>query len=136
MDIPQQFLDEIIEEAKADEVGLWFIIFGVRDDLGVKQPALVKAITLQVVNQILNSGTVVAGYYKPHGAGMDVLNMAPEKVVSRIEEEWNQLGREPNIGESVVFVGKSARAKRPAVSPANNERFPGNIQLSQENPSV
>jgi len=108
MDIPQQFLDEIIEEAKADEVGLWFIICGVRDDLGVKQPALVQAITLQVVNQILTSGAVVAGYYKPHGAGMDVLNMEPEMVVSRIEEEWNQLGREPNIGESVVFVGKSA----------------------------
>lgn len=107
MDIPPQFLDEIIEEAKADEVGLWFIIAGVRDDLGVNQPALLKAITLQVVNHILTSGAVVAGYYKPHGAGIEVLKLEPERVVSRIEEEWNQLGREPDIGESVVFIGKS-----------------------------
>ena len=107
MEIPQQFLDEIIEEAKADEVGLWFIIAGVRDDLGVNQPALVQAITLQVVNQILTSGEVVAGYHKPHVAGIDVLNMGPEKVVSRIEEEWNQLGREPSIGDNVLFIGKS-----------------------------
>ena len=107
MDIPQQFLDEIIEEAKADEAGLWFIIHRVRDGLGVNQPRLLKAITLQVVNQILTTGEVVAGYYKPHGAGIDVLKMEPEKVVSRIEEEWNQMGREPSIGDSVVIIGKS-----------------------------
>ena len=107
MDIPPQFLDEIIEEAKADEVGLWLIIARVRDCLGVKEPALVQTITLQVVNQILTSGAVVGGYYKPHGAGIEVLKLEPERVVSRIEEEWNQLGREPDIGESVVFIGKS-----------------------------
>ncbi|MEI6325515.1 MAG: hypothetical protein WCO91_08700 [Gemmataceae bacterium] len=104
---PQQFLDGIIEEAKADEVGLWFIICRVRDDLGVEQPALLQAVTLQVVNQILTSGAVVAGYYKPDGSGIEVLNMEPEKVVSRIEEEWNQLGRVPNIGDGVVFIGNS-----------------------------
>lgn len=107
MDIPQQFLYEIIEEAKADEVGLWFIIVRVRDDLGVKQAALLKAVTLQCVNQILASGTVVAGYYKHDGSGVEVWDMDPERVVSRIEEAWTEMGREPDIGEIVIFTGRT-----------------------------
>lgn len=105
MDIPQQFLSEIIEEAKADEVGLWFIIGRVRDDLGVEEPALLQAATLQCVNEILASGAVAAGYYKPDGSGVEVWDMEPQMVVARIEHNWNKLGREPNIGEIVVFIG-------------------------------
>lgn len=106
MNIPQQFLDEIIEEAKVDEVGLWFIVGGVRDDLGIKGPALLRIATMQCVKQILASGEVVAGYYKPDGSGIEVWNLEHEEIVSRIEEAWNQLGRDPNIGEIVVFVGR------------------------------
>ena len=105
MDIPQQFLSEIIEEAKADEVGLWFIIGRVRDDIGVEEPALLQTATLQCVHEILVSGAVVAGYYKPDGSGVEVWDIEPENVVSHIEHAWNELGREPNLGEIVVFIG-------------------------------
>jgi len=105
MDIPQQFVNEIIEEAKVDEVGLWFIIGRVRDDLGIEDSILLQAGTLQCVSQLLASGAVVAGYYRLDGSGVEVWDMEPERVVSRIEQAWNELGREPNIGEIVVFIG-------------------------------
>ena len=78
MDIPQQFLSEIIEEAKADEIGLWFIIGRVRDDIGVEEPALLQTATLQCVHEILVSGAVVAGYYKPDGSGVEGWDIEPE----------------------------------------------------------
>jgi hypothetical protein len=105
MIIPQTFLGQIIEEAKADEVGLWFIIGRLRDDLGILEPASLRAATLQCVNELLTSGAVVAGYYRPDGSGVEVWEMEPESIVSRIEQAWIELGREPNIGEIVVFIG-------------------------------
>ncbi|QDV28189.1 hypothetical protein Spb1_00520 [Planctopirus ephydatiae] len=105
MDIPQHFLDEIIDEATADEVGLWFIIGRIRDDLGVEESILLQATTLQCVNQLLTSGAVVAGYYKPDGSGVEAWGMEPKSAVSYIENAWNELGREPDIGEIVVFIG-------------------------------
>lgn len=109
MNIPQQFLDEIIEEAKFDEIGLWFIVRRICDDLGVVQPALLQAATLQCVNLLLASRAVVAGEYKSDGSyEFEEWNMEPERIISRIEKAWNELGREPDIGEIVVFVGKDA----------------------------
>ena len=105
MNIPLNLLAQIIEEAKADEVGLWFIIGRVRDDLGIEEPTLLRAATLQCINELLASGAVVAGYYRPDGSGVEVWDMEPESIVSRIEQAWNELGREPNIGEIVVFIG-------------------------------
>jgi len=107
MNITKQFLEELIEEAKADEVGLWFIIERVRNELGITQSEMLKAVTLNCVYKILASGAVVACYYKHDGSGVEVWNMEPELVVSRIDAAWTDLGREPNIGEIVIFIGKS-----------------------------
>lgn len=112
MHIPQQFLSEIIDEAKADEVGLWFIIGRIRDDLGIKDSALLQATTLQCVSQLLASGAVAAGYYLPDGSGVEVWEMEPERVASRIEQAWNELGREPDIGEIVVIIGNDCHFSR------------------------
>ncbi len=105
MNVPQYFLDEIIAEAKADEVGLWFIIRGIRDDLGVKEPLALRETALQCVTELLASGQVVAELYSPDGSGIDVSDMEPERVVSHINMAWDELGREPNIGDILVFIG-------------------------------
>ncbi len=112
MDIPQQFLTEIIDAAKADEIGLWFILGRLRADLGVEDSVLLQVATLQCVSPLLASGAVVAGYYRPDSSGIEVWDMEPERVVSRIKQAWNALGREPDIGEIVVIIGNDCDASR------------------------
>ena len=108
MSISQHLLSDLIEEAKADEVGLWFIIGRVRDLFGIEDPVVLQATTLQYVTELLASGAVLAGYYKPDGSGVEPWDMEPMKISSLIKQAWDELGREPNIGDIVVFVGSNS----------------------------
>lgn len=99
-------ISELIREAKVDEVGLWLIIAKLRDEGGITDPALVRVTTLDFVREFLDSGQVVAGYYSPDGNGIAIWDMPTADVVSRIIAEWDALGREPDIGDIVIFVGR------------------------------
>ncbi len=107
MQIPSTFIHEITAESKLDEVGLWYIIVRLREEFVVTDPQRLRQTTLQCVAELLQLNEVVAGYYKPDGTGIDVWSIPPESIVSRIETEWDTLGREPNIGEIVVFIGRA-----------------------------
>jgi len=113
MEHMDRLVDELIAEAKADEVGLWFIIAALRDEYRVEDAAQRRLVTLNVVQRLLDSGQVFAGYYNPDGSGAIIpWKMSNADVLSRIISEWDSLGRDPNIGEVVVFVsnGRSDRA--------------------------
>ncbi len=99
-------ISELIAEAKEDEVGLWLIVARLRNDFGIIDPDTIRARTLDCVRELLDSGQVVAGYYKPDGSGVAPWNMPIQEVVSRIAREWDELGHEPDIGEIVVFLGR------------------------------
>jgi hypothetical protein len=100
-------ISELIAEAQADEVGLWLIIAQLRDEDRITDPTQLRRATLDFVRRMLDSGQVTAGYYRPDGNGIAIWNMPTTDVVSRISEEWDSLGREPNIGDIVIFVGRS-----------------------------
>jgi hypothetical protein len=102
----QNMISELITEARADEVGLWLIIAKLRDACGITEPTKLRAATLDFVCKFLDSGQVVAGYYRPDGSGIAIWDMPTGDVISRISDEWHGLGREPNIGDIVIFVGK------------------------------
>jgi hypothetical protein len=105
MELTDRLLDELMAEAKADEVGLWFIIAALREEYGVKDTAQRRLLTLSLVQRLLDSGQVVAGYYHPDGSGAIIpWKMSTVEVLSRIISEWDSLGRDPSIGEVVVFV--------------------------------
>ena len=104
MELADRLLDELIAEAKADEIGLWFIIAALREEYGIDDPAQRRLLTLNLVQRLLDSGQVVAGYYNPDGSGITPWKMSTDDVLSRIISEWNSLGRDPNIGEVIVFV--------------------------------
>ena len=105
MRLSRQILDELLAEAKADEVGLWFVIARIRDEFGDIDVKYLKTITLQSIEDLLNTGEVVAGWSKPDRSGINRWRMRSSDVLSRISYEWDQLGRVPNIGEIAVFVG-------------------------------
>jgi hypothetical protein len=102
--LPKHILEEMISEAKSDEVGLWFILSRLRDELDITDPKLLKDLTLQTIAELLHTGEVAAGWYKPDRTGVERWNMPLPDILSRISSEWERLGREPNIGEIVIFV--------------------------------
>jgi hypothetical protein len=105
MEMTDSQLHELIAEAKEDEVGLWLVIAKVREELGVLDDDKVRESTISCVRRLLKSNEVEAGYYKPDGTGVEIWNLNADEIVSRIESGWEALGREPDIGEVVVFVG-------------------------------
>jgi hypothetical protein len=107
MPFSQQQLDEIIAEAKYDEVGLWFIIGRIRSDLKITEPDAIRAATLQCVHQLLLTGEVVAGSYRLDRTGVESWKLDPESSVRRIAAEWDVLSREPGIGDGAVLVGRN-----------------------------
>jgi hypothetical protein len=106
MEANRKLVSQLIAEAKEDEVGLWLVIATLRNELGITDPVALRARTLDCVRELLDSGEVVAGYYKSDGSGVALWNMSIPEVTSRIQQEWADLGREPSIGEIVVFVGR------------------------------
>jgi hypothetical protein len=106
MELSESQLRELISEAKEDEVGLWLIVAKVRDEFGVNDHELVKRTTLNFVQQLLDSGEIVAGFYKSDGSGVIPWNLDSFGVIKRIESEWKRLGRDPDIGEIVVLISK------------------------------
>ena len=101
MKTEDEVLPALLDEAKADEVGLWLIPATLRDELGITDPEVLRAMTLDYVRRLLESGEVFAVWYKAHG--VDRSNLPIQEIVSRIDREWDELGREPNIGDIVVF---------------------------------
>jgi hypothetical protein len=101
----EQLSEELVTEACQDEVGLWLVVSAVRDELLIQAPVDVKTSSLEIVRRMLESGRVEAGYYNPDGSGVTRWKEPISSVLSKIADGWTLLGREPDIGEVVVFVG-------------------------------
>lgn len=101
-----ELISELIAEAKADEVGLWLIISSLRDAGGITDPTQLRAATLNVVRRFLDSGEVAAAIYSQDGNGIAIWDIPTDDVIVRISTEWDALGREPNIGDVVIFVAR------------------------------
>lgn len=99
--------ESLIDEACEDEVGLWLVIAMVRDDLLIHKPEEVRAVTLDIIQRMLESGRTQAGFYHPDGSGTVRWQGSNSEILSRIDEDWTHLGREPNIGEVVVLVANA-----------------------------
>jgi hypothetical protein len=110
MQLNEDELRGLIAEAKADDVGLWMILAMLRETWKITDLKLRRVYAINVVRQLLNTGEVVAAQYSADRSGSyDVWNMPPDSVIARIESEWDQLGREPNVGEIVLFIGKPSQ---------------------------
>ncbi len=102
----QELLKHLIREAAEDEVGLWYVVRCVRDDLHVTESSEARRISMSLVRDLLGSGEVQAASHNyPHSL-YKPWSLTDNEVIARINEEWDKLGRDPNIAEVVVFVGK------------------------------
>jgi hypothetical protein len=104
-----QVIEEIsrglAEEARVDCVGLWTVLWEVKQRLPSLTPAEARVVALAVIHNAIEQGMVVPGEF----VAMRFVPWEgpPEEAVQRIESRWLALGREPNIGEVVWFTSRT-----------------------------
>jgi hypothetical protein len=107
----KELKEHLHSECEEDEVGLWYIVRGLRDDLGMNDDAEIRRSTRQLVRELLETGQIVAGWYAPPECGLPDWQIAPwpgsiDDILARISREWDCLGRDPNLGEIVILQAK------------------------------
>lgn len=102
MSTPQtaKILEALAEECKEDYVGLWEVVKQVRRAFPDAEAGEIQAISLDLVRDLLRSGQAVAGDLSNEGQFLD-WRLDVDRAVERIGEEWDRLGRDPNISEVV-----------------------------------
>ena len=101
------FWDRFIIEGTEDYVGLWQIIKKIRLNRTDKNQKEVQSITLDAIREILETGFMQIGmfeYVDEKSLEYQVWNLDINTCIQRVEKEWNELGREPNIGEVAWLV--------------------------------
>jgi len=97
----------LVEEAQTDTVGLWAVLWEVKQCMPAVSPDEARIITLAAIRQALVEERVVAGQFIDHDEDTVLFlpwPQPPDETVARIEREWLALGREPNLGDVVWFV--------------------------------
>lgn len=90
-------MDEVLSVGREDWVGLW-IVAGIVQDLGAQTEDAIRAESLKVIGQLLARGSVSLGLPNLDGS-FSSWDLPAEQALSRLDFEWRQLGRTPNIGE-------------------------------------
>jgi hypothetical protein len=110
---PDEVLESLAEECHTDHVGLWEIVDAVRLDLGATNAFEVQTLTLRLVRSLLSERGMLVGHPAPDGRHFVPWDLPPDQAVSRIENEWSALGREPNIGEVAWFTSAEQPSNQP-----------------------
>ena len=97
----------LVEEAQSDVVGLWAILWQVKNEIPSLSSEEAKSATLEVVRDALSSEEIVVGGFG--GGDTETVSFIPWQMsladaLERIEREWGALGREPNLGDIAWFV--------------------------------
>lgn len=108
--ILQDVASEVVEESRSDTVGLWSVVWEVKQRLPSLSPNEVMTAVLQVIEAALEDAGLVAGEFVP--TDEETVEFVPwglsqEETLARVEREWRRLGREPALGDVVWFVDVS-----------------------------
>lgn len=97
----------LIEEAQTDTVGLWAVLWQVREEMPSLTSDEAKQATLAVVRGAIGGEHIVPGEFADQDEDTMVFvpwRLSATESMARIEREWASLGRDPNPGEVVWFV--------------------------------
>ena len=92
---------DILIDCHEDDVGLWFLIGIIYDNLNPSDQELKKT-TLDIALELLKEGLIQAGDPLPNGTFKQKKG-TPKNIIKYIEREWDALGREPNIFDIISF---------------------------------
>jgi hypothetical protein len=103
---------DILLECEEDWVALWKIVWGIRNATGRNHnPDDLRSLTLGIVADLLATGEIEAGWPTAAG-GWDPWRLSPAAVLTRIEAEWDALGKNPNIGSEIVWFTTRSKPKQ------------------------
>jgi len=94
-----EVMRDVLVEGLSDWHGLWWI-WGQFDRIANR--AIRRRATLAFIGYLLERGFLEAGCPRRDG-GFDRWALSPADTLTRIETEWDALGRDPNIGDIVWF---------------------------------
>ena len=93
---------EFLVEGLEDYVGLWEWVSEVRDRWPDLEDDAVRAKVLELVGELMRRNAIQAGPLYVKG-GFDAWELTPAEALERIEREWIELGRDPNIADICWF---------------------------------
>lgn len=102
-----EILDDIADEALNDHVGLWTIPWSIERLAPGTDATAVKLLTLAILRELLEEGRVRLGRFHSGGKVFEEWELSVEQSVARVDQEWSELGRVPNIGEIAWMVAFS-----------------------------
>jgi hypothetical protein len=92
---------EFLSECDDDYVGLWSLIWSIKN-AGTTSTD-VRNTTVSILQHLLAAGLIIAG--EPTEVGdFEAWPGGTVEIIRRIETAWDQLGREPDIGDIVWFT--------------------------------
>ncbi|WP_164928458.1 hypothetical protein [Gloeobacter violaceus] len=94
--------NSILVESCEDYVGLWSVVWHFHKLLKQHDSTKIRYQTLQIIEELLREGLIQAGSFSSDGSFV-VWEIQPIEVIKRIENEWDALGRDPNLGEIAWF---------------------------------
>ena len=92
---------DILINCHEDDVGLWFLIGIIANNLDISEKEL-KTTTLNIALKLLEEGVVKAGFPQVDGSFKQKIDSAKD-IVNSIKKEWDELGRDPTIGDIICF---------------------------------
>jgi hypothetical protein len=93
-----------VEACTASDVGLWWIADDVRQLRPEAPENEIRLKTLRALRPLLQQGSPRAANLLP-GGSYQLWSGSIEEQLARIDEEWAALGRPPDIGDIVWFIG-------------------------------
>jgi hypothetical protein len=93
----------ILKELSDDYVGLWSIIRYVKKSELCNNLLEIQQLSLKIILDLLDDKLMQAGDFLPDGR-FEIWHMPSNEIIEIIEKTWNELGREPNIGDIVWFT--------------------------------
>lgn len=92
----------ILLEGLEDHIGLWEFVAAITREIPSGDETAVKRGVITMAEDLLERGLMVAGFPDERG-DFDAVGEDATGVASRIDREWDELGRPPDIGEVIWF---------------------------------
>jgi len=117
--IREKIISQLMQHTKEDLSMLpWIIGYAARDTgraeegedeplsiLPISDPIEIKAKTLALVRDLLNTRVVEAGDLADGGRNINPWRIPVDEVIERIDREWSSHGRTPNLDFELVWLG-------------------------------
>jgi hypothetical protein len=101
----REMIEGWLRECADSDVGLWWLADDIREALPAETPEdAVRHETMRMISRLLETRVVRAVTLETDG-GYTAWQGTVDEQLSRIDSEWEALGKPPGIGDIVWFIG-------------------------------